>query len=167
MSTPPKADPAIYPRLREHMLTSKLPNFEPGALQKVLMDWHVANGTATVLAGTDSAGSTYDASVYLSSGGGFIGGGRSYPEVREAAARAIQLAKEEMHSFSKTETFGLPDREMVAFFITTGDGAYSIVAKEADLRNGTGPLAPLAAAMQAIITGYRMRHEKPPAKNVQ
>jgi hypothetical protein len=165
MSTPPRADPAVYLRLREHMLTSTLPNFEPSAVQKVLMDWHVTNGAATVLAGTDATGSIYDASVYLSSGGGYLGGGRSYPEVREAAIHAVQLAKRMVHLFAKSDSLGLPGREDVAFFITTSDGIYSIVVKETELRNGRSPMAPLGAAMQAIITGYRLRQENPSAKN--
>jgi hypothetical protein len=165
MSTSPKADPTIYPRLREHMLTSKRPNFEPDAVQIVLMNWHIGNGTATVMAGTDSSGEIYDASVYLSSGGGYIGGGRSYPEVREAAVRAVQLTKDMMGRFSKADTLGLPARGDVAFFATTSEGIYSAVVKESDLRSGASPLAPLGNAMQGIMTGYRTRQQKPPAGN--
>jgi hypothetical protein len=50
MSSPEKADPTMYRKMRDHMLRFKQPGFEPGAVQKVLMDWHVGNGTATILA---------------------------------------------------------------------------------------------------------------------
>jgi hypothetical protein len=155
MDTPHKADPAIYPRLREHMLTSKLQNYESGAVQKALMDWHVTNGTVTVLAGADGS-----ASMYLSSGGGFIGGGQGYPELREAAQRAIGIAIELKSRFKKTENFDLPQRENVVFFITTDDGVYTAVVSEAEVRRGKSPFAALGGAMQAIVTGYRLRQQK-------
>ena len=69
MKTPGKTDPAIYPRLRDKALKIRLPNLPPGSVHAVLMDWNVTNGTATVLAGAEGT-----ASIYLSSGGGFIGG---------------------------------------------------------------------------------------------
>jgi len=160
MSTPPRADPAIYRRLRDHMLQLKQPGFGPGAVQKVLMDWHVDNGTVTVLAAADGTGS-----LYFSSGGGFLGGGQGYPEVREAARHAVGLAERLMPQFRKTDSIELPARGSASFFVTTNEGIYTVVAKEADLRNGLGPFAALGNAMQAIITGYRLRQQKAPTKN--
>jgi len=155
MGTPHKADPAIYPRLREHMLTSKSKGYEPGAVQKVLMDWHVTNGTVTVLAAVDGT-----ASMYLSSGGGFIGGGQSCPELRQAAQRAVEIATGLKSRFQKTENLNLPARENVALFIVTDDGAYTAVVSEAEIRSCKSPFAALGGAMQAIVTGYRLRQQK-------
>src|ERR1700761_6513254 len=87
MDTPGKADPAIYPKLREHMLQLRLPNLPDGAIHAVLMDWPVTNGMMTALAATDGT-----ASLYLSSGGGFLGGGQKYPAIREAALNAVEVA---------------------------------------------------------------------------
>jgi hypothetical protein len=63
MNIPPKADPAIYPKLREHaLLKIRLNNLSGDSVHSVLMDWNISNGTATVFATADGT-----ASVYLSS----------------------------------------------------------------------------------------------------
>lgn len=124
------------------------------------MDWHLTNGTATVLAAPDGT-----ASVYLSSGGGFLGGGQRYPELGEAARHAVRLAEGLISEFSKTDSVELPERGSVSFFLTTDEGIYVVLAKEADLRNGQGSFATLGNAMQAIISGYRQWQEKLPKKD--
>jgi hypothetical protein len=159
MSSPEKADPTMYRKMRDHMLRFKQPGFEPGAVQKVLMDWHVGNGKATILAAADGS-----ASVYLSSGGGYLGGGQGHPEVREAAFRAIRLAERLMTQFIKTESFELPAHGSVSFFVTTNESIYTVVESQAELRYGESPFAALGNAMQAIATGYRLRQQEASAK---
>ena len=51
-----KADPAIYPKLRDNALKLRLPNLPGYAVHVVLMDWHVTLGTVTVLAAVDGTG---------------------------------------------------------------------------------------------------------------
>jgi hypothetical protein len=150
MSTPPKADPAIYRKLRDDMLPSTQPGFEPSAVQKVLMDWNVGNGTTTVLAAADGT-----ASVYLSSGGGYLGGGQKYPAIRNAALEAVRLATGLFPHFKPTESLNLPTAGEIFFYLTTSKDVRLAVAQEADLRAGQGPFASLAGMMQAIITQYR------------
>jgi hypothetical protein len=157
MNQPGKADPSIYPKMREHALQIQPPSREPGSVGAILMDWHVGNGTASVLAAFDGT-----ASVYLSSGDGFIGGGQSYPEVREAALRAVRIASGLMAQFEKTDGFDLPARDNVAFFVTTNDGVHKAEASEAELRSGTSSLTALGGTMQMIVTGYRLRQQKSP-----
>jgi hypothetical protein len=65
MDAEPKADPAIYPKLRSHALGIRLGGLAEGAVHAVLMDWHVNTGTVTVMAAADGT-----ASLYLSSGCG-------------------------------------------------------------------------------------------------
>jgi hypothetical protein len=66
----------MYPRLRTLMLRgsrskfSLAPTSKPTEPWGVVMDWGVKNGTATIVAMSDGS-----ASVYFSSGGGYIGGG--------------------------------------------------------------------------------------------
>jgi hypothetical protein len=151
MDPSPKADPAMYRNLRDHMLRSKHPDFEPNAVQEVFMDWHVGNGTATVFAAADGA-----ASVYLSSGGGFIGGGQKYPAICNAALRAVQIAAGLLSQFKSTETIELPPAGDVYFYLTTSSELHLAVAKEASLRAGTDPLSALGAIMQQIVTQYRL-----------
>ena len=159
MSTTPKADPAIYRKLRDQMLQSEQPGFEPDAVQAVFMDWNIGNGTATVLAAADGS-----ASVYLSSGGGYIGGGQKYPAIRNAALHAVQIAASLLSQFKSTETIDLPPADDVFFYLKTSRELQLAIAKEADLSDGTAPLASLGAMMQEIITQYRLNFPRPPAK---
>ena len=153
MDAVPKADPAIYPKLRGHALEIRLGGIAEGAVHAVLMDWHVNTGTVTVMAAADGT-----ASLYLSSGGGFIGGGQKFPEIREAALRAVQLATTLMPHFHATEALGLPAQGEIFFYRTTSAGVSRAVATEAKLREGTDPLGALGGAMQQIVTEYRKQY---------
>ena len=153
MSTTPKADPAAYPLMRENALMRlRIKNLPDDAVHIVLMDWNVGRGTATVLAAADGT-----ASVYLSSGGGFIGGGQKYPEIRKAALHAIYLATGSLSQFEKTEKADLPPAGDVYFYLTTSSGVRRAIAKEVSLRDGTNPLSSLGGIMQKIISEYRLK----------
>jgi hypothetical protein len=151
MNAPQKADPAIYPKMREHALQSRFKNLSGDSVHSVLMDWNVGNGTATVLAAADGT-----ASIYLSSGGGHLGGGQKYPAIRGAALQAIRLATDLISQFKTTETFNLPVAGEVFFYLTTSKDVRLAIAKEADLQTEKEPLAALGAIMQEIITQYRL-----------
>lgn len=155
---PTKADPAIYPKMRANALAMRDPNLGSGAVSVVLMDWHVANGTASVLAASDGT-----ASIYISSGGGFIGGGQRYPQLREAAQQVVHLATNLISQFAATKTTDLPPSGEVYFYVTTSSGVRRAVAKEANLRNGTDPLMALGNMMQHIVTLYRLTSPQPSA----
>jgi hypothetical protein len=159
MINAPKADPAIYPKMRAHALEMRLKNLASDAVQIVLMDWNITNGTATVLAAADGT-----ASVYLSSGGGYLGGGQRYPEIRQAALHAIRLATDLFLNFAPAETFDLPARGEVFFYLTTNAGVRRAAAIEANLKAGTDPLSALGGVMQRIITEYRTNFPQPAAR---
>lgn len=152
MNTPQKADPAIYRSLRENALKLRPNSLRNDAVHAVLMDWNVGNGTATVLAAADGS-----ASIYLSSGGGYIGGGQKFPEIREAALQAIQVATSLLSQFKKTETSNLPAEGEVFFYLTNNTGAHLAVATEVKLEAGTDPLGSLGEIMQQIISEYRLK----------
>jgi hypothetical protein len=151
----PKADPAIYPTLRANAMQIRLPDVAAGDAHAVLMDWRVANGMATVMAAADGT-----ASLYLSSGGGYIGGGQGHASIREAALRAVQVATKLLPLFVATEAIDFPASGEVFFFVTTNGGPRRAVAKEEKLRAGTDPLGALGGAMQQIITEYRMKYPR-------
>jgi hypothetical protein len=159
MSTPPRADPAIYRKLRDRMLQTKQPGFEPAAVQSVSMDWHVGNGTATVFAAADGT-----ASIYLSSGGGYLGGGQKYPAIRDAAQQAVRLATDLIPQFKPTESFNLPAAGEVFFYLTTSKDVRLAIVQEADLKMGKDPFLALGGIMQTIITQYRLNSPPPAAK---
>jgi hypothetical protein len=148
----PKADPAIYSQMRRLALETAVPNLARDAVHVVLMDWHVDKGTVTVMAAADGS-----ASLYLSSGGGFIGGGQKFREIRDAALHAVALAGSLKFHFVLTNTTPLPALGDVTFYIVTSADVRVAVAPEARLRAGTDPLASLGGAMQRLVTEYRLR----------
>ncbi len=154
-----KADPAIYSQMRRQALEMRLPNVARGAVQAVLMDWHVDRGTVTVLAAADGT-----ASLYLSSGGGYIGGSERFASIRQAALHAVAVATSMQYHFEVTDTSPLPALGDVTFYLTTGAGVLRAVAAEGKLRAGSDPLAALGGAMQRIITEYRVNFPRPTIK---
>jgi len=148
---PRKTDPAIYSQIRRQALEARLPKIARGAVHVVLMDWHVDKGTVTVIASADGT-----ASVFLSSGGRFMGGSEQVPAIRDAALHAVSLATGLQMHFERTETSPLPSLGDVTFYLTTGAGVYRAVAAEVKLRAGADPLAGLGGAMQRIVREYRM-----------
>lgn len=163
MEGPRKTDPATYAMLRRHALEMRQPRAPRHIIQTVLMDFHVDHGTVTVVAGFDGS-----ASLYLSSGGGFLGGSQHYPAIRDAALHAVALATALQCHFEDTETSALPPLGDVTFYVTTGLGVRMAVASQARLRASTDPLAALGGAMQRIVTEYRLNFPKrPPASAAQ
>jgi hypothetical protein len=113
------------------------------------MDWGVANGTATIAAFSDGT-----ASIYLSSGGGFLGGG-SHEVVRNAAKKMVAAAVECQRFAHPTKIYPLPEAGAVNFYILTDGGVLTASASETDLRQHSKPLSSLGEAGQNVITQYR------------
>jgi hypothetical protein len=112
------------------------------------MDWNVTSGSVTVLAAADGA-----ASLYLSSGGGYIGGAQKYPAIREAALSAVRIADALRAHFVTAPDQALPSGDEIFFYITSSTGVFRAAAIEAALRDGSSPLVSLGAA----ITEYRLQ----------
>lgn len=145
------ANPAVYTKLREHALTLPLPAKEGHAVLMVVMDWYLTSGLATTVAAFDGS-----ASIYLSSGGGFIGGGQGSAEVRRAAMQAVKTAEQLLGAFQPAAAADLPDRGKVYFYIRTSAGLMRGTASEKALSEGTDALQTLGGAMQNVITQYRL-----------
>ena len=120
----------------------------------VVMDWGVQNGTATVVALSDGT-----ASVYLSGGGGFIGGVGQAP-IRSAALEAVRLAAGVQPQAKETKSFPLPETGQVHFYFLTDAGVFAAIASEDSLRTEQSPFSKLGNAMQGIITQYRILEQK-------
>lgn len=84
----------------------------------VIMDWDLGEGTATLV-----AFSSGDASLYLSSGGGVIGG-RGHENVKKAATDFIDKAESYLHMTVKTDSTPLPDKDGVTFYFLTNKGKF-------------------------------------------
>jgi hypothetical protein len=114
------------------------------------MDWGVTAGTATVVAFSDG-----NASVYLSSGGGFIGGS-SHESIRKAAQKMVAIAAAFQPDAIATTTYPLPRHAQVVFYFLTDAGVFTANAPEEELSSHRHPLSKLGDAGQNIITQYRL-----------
>lgn len=84
----------------------------------VIMDWGVEGGAATTV-----SYQTGDASLYLSSGGGVIGGGQ-HQNVNVAAKQFVSLAQTFLKKAIKTEKTPLPLPNEVNFYLLTNKGVF-------------------------------------------
>ena len=85
----------------------------------VVMDWDLGDGIATFI-----SFSTGDASMYLSSGGGFIGGGQ-HENVSMAAKTFIDKAETYLDKAAKIDSTPLPDKNCVRFYFMTNKGKFT------------------------------------------
>jgi hypothetical protein len=151
-----KADPKIYFGLRDMMLHGTREKFgipaPPGPTEPwgVLMDWGIPAGSATVVAMEDG-----NASIYLSSGGGFLGGGQSHDSIRNAAKQTVDAARGVQPLMHPTNEYPLPANGEVTFYVLTDSGVFTARASEDDLRHHRSPYYKLGDAAQNIITEYR------------
>jgi hypothetical protein len=125
------------------------------------MDWGMDSGTVTVVAMSDGS-----ASIYLSSGGGSLGGIGQEP-IRNAAKKAVSLAGDVQPQMKEAKAFPLPATGQVQFYALTDAGVYAAGSSEADLRTGQSPFTNVGNAMQGVITEYRIfeqKHQEPPSK---
>ena len=144
----------MYSKLRGMMLATKRPRTigapsTPTEPWGVLMDWGVANGTATVMSMIDGS-----ASVYVSSGGGYIGG-QGIETVRAAAQRAVLEARSVQLPKQAASDFPLPPPHGVIFYLLSDAGVYALPASETELSAVGHPLRNLGDAMQSVITHFR------------
>lgn len=120
----------------------------------VLMEITYDEASVTVFALSDG-----NASIYLSTGGGFIGG-VGHEAVRHAAVAMVRVAGSLVPLLSPTETFPLPDRGRTIFYLRTEAGVLTGSATEKELAQRRHALSPLFFAGQDVITQYRLVSEK-------
>jgi len=117
------------------------------------MDWGLSSATATVVALSDGS-----ASVYLSNGGGFIGG-QGQESINKAAKKTVGVAGEFQPQMRLTTTFPVAKQGEVIFYLLTDSGVFTASAPEGELRDNRQPLAKLANAAQDVITQYRLHQQ--------
>jgi hypothetical protein len=139
----PPAPNSTYLGLRNRVLAGSaaklaLPATLPSISKAVLMDLGVENGTATVVAFEDGT-----ASIYLSSGGGFLGGGQGYEAIRNAGRHMLEVGRELQRSMHKTTEYPLPSSGAVSFYAVTNSGVFTASVSELDCKKGRSPFAKL------------------------
>jgi hypothetical protein len=155
------ADPKMYSNLRGMMLQGSrtkfgiTPGTSPNEPFGVLMDWGVKNGTVTVVAIVDG-----NASMYFSSGGGYLGGGQGHESIRVAAKSAVKAAAEVQPLMQATKTYPLPQTGHVNFYALTDNGVFMTSATEQQLGDQQNPFYKLGQSFQDLITEYRLVQPK-------
>lgn len=120
----------------------------------VIMDWGIDTATATVV-----SYQTGDASMYLSSGGGVIGG-RQHPNVSSAAKDFVNLAQSYLDKTTKRETNTLPQQDEVKFYLLTNKGTYVGQDVMKNFENNTSTWLPLFNEANKVLTELRLTSEK-------
>ncbi len=153
----PRAGSAnVYAGLRDLVLNGNRANFGlgPGSSRTqpfaVVVDWGSAQGATTIVAIADGS-----ASVYLSGGGGFIGGGQSHESIRNAALRTVKLAGAAQPMMQSVRQYPAARAGEVTFYAVTDAGVFGAAASQDDLSGGRSPFSELAAATQGILAEYR------------
>jgi hypothetical protein len=115
----------------------------------VVTDIGLDNGTATIVTFSDG-----NASIYLSTGGGFLGG-EGHSNISSAAKAAVSAAASAVSVMRPTAQYPLPQPGHVNFYVLTPAGIMTAISPEPALNDATQPLGRLYDAVQNVITQYR------------
>jgi len=120
----------------------------------VVMDWGVGEAVATFV-----SFETGDASMYLSSSGGMIGGSGHENVVNVAKAFVIK-AQTYLDKASKIDTTPLPDKDCIRFYFLTNKGKFTAQEQLQNFDNKTSLWFPLFEEGNKVITELRLTEEK-------
>ena len=95
-----------------------LENLKDNEVYGVIMDWAIGEGIMTLI-----TYKTGDASMYLSTGGGVIGGGQ-HENVNVKSKIFVEQAEKYFTQSTKTDSIQLPDKNYVKFYFLTKSGKY-------------------------------------------
>lgn len=120
----------------------------------VIMDWEMGGATASTV-----AYQTGDASLYLSSGGGVIGGGQ-HQNVNDAAKQLVSLAQTFLAKTVKTELTPLPSTDEVKFYLLTNKGVFVGQEQMKNFENNSSPWLKLFEEGNNVLTELRKVNEQ-------
>jgi hypothetical protein len=146
----------IMRELRERLLTTDPGSLALGPSDRLprvwgaLMEMGTVSGTASLVAVAD--GTT---SLYLSTGGGIIGGGE-HPQVADASSAFLDAVEAALDALDSVDEAVVPEPETVRFTALTYDGLRGGGAPEDDLGAGRHPLSPLFVAGHDVLTQLRL-----------
>lgn len=115
----------------------------------VVFDWEMGIATATTV-----AYQTGDASLYISSGAGVIGGGQ-HQKVSTAAKQFVQLAQDSLPQTEKTTSTDLPGTDEVKFYLLTNKGIFAGREQMINFENGSSSWISLFTAGNQVLTTLR------------
>jgi len=119
----------------------------------VIMDWGMPDAIATIV-----SYQTGDASLYLSSGGGVIGGGK-HENVSVAAKELVKLGQKFLNDAVKTETTTLPKTDSINFYLLTNKGVYVGIEEFKNLESRSSKWVALFDEANKVLTELRKTSE--------
>ena len=137
--------------LRDKLLTSSPKEVLSGKDAKakvwgVLMEVAFTDAVATIVSLRDGT-----ASLYISTGGGIIGG----YSARNEAKLFVAEAEKHLTSMNPTKSFPYPEAGRMKFYVLTQEGVYTADAAEKELTREGHALFPLFAAGNDVLTALR------------
>ncbi|MFD2517596.1 hypothetical protein [Salinimicrobium flavum] len=128
-----------------------LPNIADDKVYGLITEMAMNPGSATVISFL-----TGDTSLYLSSGGGFIGAGQ-HEEVRQMLAQKVDRFQNYLSKARKIDEPSLPEEGTVNFNFLTKNGIYSVTQNMTDLESGKSEFSDLFKEVNEIITQIRLK----------
>ena len=116
----------------------------------VLMDIALDNGKATVV-GWESG----EASIYTSTGGGFIGFGLTDKAVQDAARSWVKAAQDHLAAFSPTTSHPTASMGNISLYVVTTKGVVGVCGPVSEMEAGTHPAAAVWVGGQIVIDRIR------------
>ena len=154
----PRQDPGdVIAVVRGQLLRGSAAEFQVEPVEGiwgVVMETGYEEGAATLVALADGS-----ASLYFSTGGGLIGGGR-HPNVATAARRLVDRAVPHRPGLSAVSEFPLPAHGDVHFYVLTTEAVLRAGAPEEALAGSDHPLSDLFFAGHVVITELRKVSEE-------
>lgn len=121
----------------------------------VIMDWNIGEGIMTLVSYQNG-----DASLYLSTGGGYIGGGNK-ENISSAAKLLVKKAQIFIDRANLINIQPLPDKECVRFYLLTTKGiSSSQLIQMKDIENSSSPWLPLFIEANNVISELRLTSPK-------
>jgi hypothetical protein len=119
---------------------------------KVIMEWELGNGMATMVCSSDG-----DASIYLSNGTTIIGGAK-HQNVRTLALKFVENASPFFNDATQVKIFTLPESGKVNLYRIDGDDKRIISEKVDLLQSGESSYNDLFKAGNYVLTEMRHVH---------
>ena len=116
----------------------------------LIMDWELGNAKMTLITFR-----TGDASMYLSSGGGVIGGGQ-HEKVRTAVGNYLNTAEKYFNSASQIEHSKLPATNTLNFYFLTTEGRFLTTESMDNIENESSGIYELFIEANNVITELRI-----------
>jgi len=132
-----------------------LANIKKNEIYGVILDWNLDKGIVTLV-----CYQTGDASMYLSSGGGVIGGGM-HENVNLASRYFVEQADRFRDFAVKTEFTPLPEKDCITFYFLTKKGKYIAGENMNSIRSNISPWADYFNEANKVITELRLLEESP------